>query len=166
VFLLSGTANVILFTTTRRILPPKSIVPGRFVISQPKLVGTTIEDDPEAYYRGGSMEKVTESNTSIFKRTDSFVSDSGSERSIPHEHNEEPVQQLPELPYVQTPVTARPHHHQYVRESGESMYDMYAESVFRRSEMPHPTEDDYRHAHEDHPLPPLYNVQLDDNYSR
>jgi hypothetical protein len=144
VFLLSGTVNVILFTTTRRVLPPKSIMPGRFVISQPKLVETSIENDPEAYYRNDSTEKAAKSPTSIFKRSDSYTSDSGSELSIPNEHGEDPVRPPPDIPHVQTPVTARPNHNQFVREGTESVYDMYTESAYRRSEMPRITKDEYR----------------------
>lgn len=168
VFLLSGTVNVILFTTTRRVLPPRSIIPGRFTISQPKLIETAIDHDPEAYYRGSSTEKAPSENTgSIFKRTDSFISDSGSELSIPNEHNEQVVQQLPELPYVQTPATARPNYHQSVRQSGESMYDLYAEAAYRASEMPPLTEDEVRRAQEyNSRRPPFSDVPLDEKYGR
>jgi hypothetical protein len=164
IFLLSGTVNVILFTTTRRILPPRSIIPSRFTISQPKLVQTTVHADPEAYYGNDSTEKKIEDSTSIFKRTDSYISDNGSDFSLPNEHHEEALRHLPELPYVQTPATARPNLHQSVRHSGESMYDMYAESTFRRSEMPHNHVDhEYREAQEHYPPERSFsNVPLDD----
>jgi hypothetical protein len=129
--------NVLLFTATRRVLPPKSIIPGRYVISRPTLVEVSIEDDPDAYYRTDPIEKTP---TSIFKRSDSYISDSGSDLSIPNEHGEGLVRQPPDIPHVQTPVTARPNHSQSVRESTPSMYDMYAESEHRRSEMPRITD--------------------------
>lgn len=154
VFLLSGAVNVILFTATRRVLPPKSIIPGRYIISQPMPVEVSIENDPDAYYRTDQIEKTP---TSIFKRTDSYVSDSGSDLSIPNEQGEELVCQPPDIPYVQTPVTARPNHSQFAR---ESMYDMYAESEHRRSEMPRITEDQYRRSQEN----PFSDVSLDKTY--
>jgi len=84
VFLLSGTVNVILFVTTRRVLPPQSIIPRRLIISRPLTVPTFIQDDPEAYYRSDSIENKAETS-SISKYSDSNVSNSGTE------HGEEPV---------------------------------------------------------------------------
>lgn len=87
VFLLSGTVNVILFSTTSRILPPKSIIPGRFVISQPKLIEEPVAEDPEAYYRHHSTEKLPETPTAIFERAESYISDSRSDSLNTH-HSE------------------------------------------------------------------------------
>ncbi|KII92027.1 hypothetical protein PLICRDRAFT_172183 [Plicaturopsis crispa FD-325 SS-3] len=50
VFLLSGTVNVILFVTTRRILPPRSVL-GKWSISKPALLESSTAADPDAYYR-------------------------------------------------------------------------------------------------------------------
>jgi len=85
VYLLSGTVNVTLFLTTRRVLPPKSIMPGQFSISKPKLVDETIQDDPEAYYRGTSMEKTMETSSGSFSKSSDSISDSSSDLSF---HNE------------------------------------------------------------------------------
>ena len=65
---------------------------------------------------------------------------------------------------MQTPATARPNLHQSVRQSGESMYDMYAESTFRRSEMSHSHVDhEYREAQEHYPPDRSFsNVPLDE----
>jgi len=93
VFLLSGTINVILFTSTRRILPPKSIIP-KFSISRPKPVTTSFDNDPEAYYRSTEPNEQKETPTSVFKRAESYISDGGSEGSLPIEHGQEPVQPL------------------------------------------------------------------------
>lgn len=51
IYLLSGTTNVVLFSITRRILPPRSIIP-KFLISKPKLVESTavMSSDADPYY--------------------------------------------------------------------------------------------------------------------
>ncbi|KAI0047553.1 hypothetical protein FA95DRAFT_1492348, partial [Auriscalpium vulgare] len=52
IYLLFGLVNTVLFVTTRRILPPRSVIP-KFLISQPELIETTAaagNDDP--YYAG------------------------------------------------------------------------------------------------------------------
>jgi len=167
VFLLSGMVNVVLFTATRRVLPPRSIMPGRYIISQPKLIETSLENDPDAYYRSHPTDKaMDDGSTSIFKRSDSYASDTGSNLSIPNEHDKEIVS---DVAYVQSPVTARPEH-QFARESIESTYDLYAESTYRRSSMPRITEDGYHHSQEtqDSRLPSmsLSDISLDENYDR
>lgn len=93
VFLLSGTINVILFTSTRRILPPKSILP-KFNISRPKPVTTSFDNDPEAYYRSTDPNERKETPTSVFKRAESYVSDGDSEGSLPIEYGHELVHPL------------------------------------------------------------------------
>ena len=47
----AGTTNVVLFSITRRILPPRSIIP-KFLISKPKLVESTavMSSDADPYY--------------------------------------------------------------------------------------------------------------------
>jgi len=92
VFLLSGTVNVILFTSTRRLLPPESIIP-KFAISRPKpVITTSFDNDPEAYYRSTDPTEQKETPTSIFKRAESYVSEGGSEGSLPVEHAQQPMQ--------------------------------------------------------------------------
>jgi len=87
VYLLSGMVNVTLFLTTRRVLPPKSIMPGRFVISKPQSINDSIQEDPEAYYRGASTEK-TEGSDSFSKSSES-ISDRSSDLSF----NDGPVRE-------------------------------------------------------------------------
>jgi len=87
VFLLSGTINVTLFITTRRVLPPQSIIPSLFSMG-PKMMETSNQPDSEANYLGESMEKTTEDSSSDIKGPDS---DGGSVMSMANEHMEEPV---------------------------------------------------------------------------
>lgn len=79
VYLLSGLVNVTLFVTTRRVLPPQSIIPRGLVISRPKLVQST-QSDPEDYYQTDWAEKMPQSRFS-----------SGSALSVPIEHGQPPV---------------------------------------------------------------------------
>lgn len=89
VYLLSGLVNVTLFVTTRRVLPPQSIIPRRLVISRPKLIQST-QNDPEDYYRSDSAEKKA---IPALNGPDSNFSDSRSELSMPTEHGEQPARQ-------------------------------------------------------------------------
>jgi hypothetical protein len=136
VFLLSGTVNVILFTSTRRILPPESIIP-KSTISRPKPVITTFENDPEAYYRSTDPAEQKETPTSIFKRAESYVSEAGSEGSLPIEHGQEPMQHLdaPQLTALALPM----HSQETPRASMESIYSDPG------SEILHITEDEDGH---------------------
>jgi len=79
VYLLSGLVNVTLFVTTRRVLPPQSIIPRGLAISHPRLVQTT-QSDPEDFYQAPRERKLG-----------SRFSDSGSVLSVPTEHGEPPV---------------------------------------------------------------------------
>jgi hypothetical protein len=76
IFLLSGLVNVILFTTTRRVLPPQSLM-GIFSISRPSFLGGSTSVDmtsPEDFEKGSQM--------SDDSRT--MVSDSETVYSVPH----------------------------------------------------------------------------------
>jgi len=139
VFLLSGTVNVVLFSTTRRVLPPRSIIPGQFVISKPKAIEESVMEDPEAYYRGGSTEKLPETPTAVFKRAESYTSDSRWDLSLPNEHNEMPTQP-PDFEQVQLPVALHPNQSHF---SGESTYDLYSAFAYRASDTPRITEEEY-----------------------
>ncbi|THH14796.1 hypothetical protein EW146_g5579 [Bondarzewia mesenterica] len=57
IYLLSGTANTVLFSSTRRILPPRSIIP-KFLISKPRLVesAAVASGDTDPYY-GSAMSE-------------------------------------------------------------------------------------------------------------
>jgi hypothetical protein len=139
VFLLSGTVNVVLFSTTRRVLPPRSIIPGQFVISKPKAIEESVMEDPEAYYRGGSTEKLPETPTAVFKRAESYTSDSRWDLSLPNEHTEMPTQP-PDFEQVQLPVALHPNQSHF---SGESTYDLYSAFVYRASDTSRITEEEY-----------------------
>jgi len=175
VFLLSGTINVILFTSTRRILPPKSIFP-KFSISRPKPVTTSFGDDPEAYYRSTDPNEQKETPTSVFKRAESYVSDGGSEGSLPMEHGEEPVQPLDhaQLTALALPMTFQ----ETPRASMESIYSDPGSEILHITDdedgdsNQHPSQPSDRHHRSDehHPhageydseTPRLSNVMLND----
>jgi hypothetical protein len=69
IFLLSGLVNVILFTTTRRVLPPQSIL-GRFSISRPSFLGGSTIMDSDSEKGTSTMDEKT------------MVSDAASESSV------------------------------------------------------------------------------------
>ena len=138
--MLSGAVNVILFTATRRILPPKSIIPGRFVISHPKLLASSLEEGSVSYLPSEDEK----SPISLLKGGDSYRSDSSHSNStksdlpLPREYLQEPVRPL---------EIRRPHFPQdskhVVRESGDSTFDLYA---YRKSEFPRITEEEFRQS--------------------
>lgn len=160
---------MILFTTTRRVLPPKSIMPRRFVISRPKLLTSSLEEGSVSYMPSED-EKRIESPTSIFKRGDSYRSDlsrsnsMGSETSLPSEYFQEPVRPL-EIRRAHSPQPSSNH---VIRESGESTFDLYADSTYRRSDMPRITEDEFRQseAYRNSGRPGFSDVRLDEGYRR
>lgn len=113
VFLFSGLVNVVLFTCTRRMLPPDSFRIPKWAISQPQpLPEYAVEVGPDSYYQssGTYAESYEEKDKEYSSDTDSapalrIRTESGA-----------PVTTLA------PPSVAR-------RESGESVYNLYDEST-------------------------------------
>jgi len=140
IYLLSGAVNAILFTATRRILPPKSIIPGRFVISHPKLLASSLEEGSVSYLPSEDEK----SPISILKGGGSYRSDASHSNStksdlpLPPEYLQEPVRPLE----IRRPHFPQASNHA-VRESGESTFDLY---TYRKSEFPRITEQEFRQS--------------------
>jgi len=120
VFLMSGLVNVILFTTTRRILPAKSVSIGKWSISRPRIIqhSSTLES--------GFGEKLThEKPLSPVSHDQSYhQSDGSSDLSIPVEYSIPPLQPRP---HFQGPARQVPSHISIPRiNSAESFYSLYA----------------------------------------
>lgn len=132
-----------LFTMTRRILPAKSIIPGRFTISQPHLVTSSLENAPDDYQRS-SGEKDVNAYPAMFNPTfkpDEFYrSDAASDTSIPFEHSHPPLQPAQPLNIARTQTSRTGRSPYIVRHSGESMYDLYDDPTYQ-SEMARGGED-------------------------
>jgi len=77
IFLFAGLVNVTLFITTRRVLPPQSII-GRFSISRPRFLGGSaiVDSGSSTYERDSTILDEKES------RTDGVTSDTVSETSV------------------------------------------------------------------------------------
>ena len=83
---------------------------------------------------------------SILKGGDAYRSDfshansTKSGKSLPPEYFQEPVRPL-EIRHAHSQPSSN-----VVRESGESTFDLYAESTYRRSEIPRITEEEFRQS--------------------
>ncbi|KAJ7128947.1 hypothetical protein C8R43DRAFT_896957 [Mycena crocata] len=113
VFLLSGTVNVILFTTTRRILPPDSFKIPKWAISRPQpLPEYTIEAGPDSYYQssGTYAESLDEK-----------------EKEYPNDSVPAPLR-IRTTDHEVSPTTLAPASMSH-RESGESVYNLYESTV-------------------------------------
>ncbi|KAF7428540.1 hypothetical protein PC9H_007764 [Pleurotus ostreatus] len=95
VFLLSGIVNVILFSTTRRILPPQSLSVGKWRISQPRpLTPPPVQAGVDPYYQESDArsestkvssvdeKKLPETPTSVSRHPDSSCDSGGSVYSL------------------------------------------------------------------------------------
>ncbi|KAF4563429.1 hypothetical protein EYR40_006842 [Pleurotus pulmonarius] len=118
VFLLSGIVNVILFSTTRRILPPQSLSVGKWRISQPRpLTPPPVQAGVDPYYRDSDArsestkvssvdeKKLPETPTSVSRHPDSS-SDSGG--SVYSPDADPPVPPLKVVKVKDTTRTAPP----------------------------------------------------------
>ncbi|TFK53878.1 hypothetical protein OE88DRAFT_1625314 [Heliocybe sulcata] len=99
VYLFSGTVNVILFSMTRRILPPRSVL-GKFMISRPHLIESssameqTLAPENDPYYASANVDKTgapIDVQPPMLKRVNSpdleSSSNTGSGISFPSEHS-------------------------------------------------------------------------------
>lgn len=122
VFLMSGLVNVILFTTTRRILPPKSVSIGKWSISWPQPVqdSSTLESAPDTFSQLDD-EKLTKEDPMLHESYDQ--SEGSSDLSVPVEHFIPPLQLRS---HVSGPTRNAPPEIPIPRmNSGESFYNFY-----------------------------------------
>jgi hypothetical protein len=128
VFLMSGLVNVVLFTTTRRILPPKSVSIGKWSISWPKPVQDTsaLESAPDTFYSSSQLddEKLTKEEPLPAMLHESYHhSELSSDLSVPVEHFIPPLQLRS---HVSGPTRKVPPDIPIPRtNSGESFYSFY-----------------------------------------
>jgi len=128
VFLMSGLVNVVLFTTTRRILPPKSVSIGKWSISWPQPVrdSSTLESAPHTFSSSSQLddEKLTKKEPIPPMLHQSYHHSEGSlDLSVPVEHYIPPLQLSS---HVLGPTRKVPPDVPVLRmNSGESFYSFY-----------------------------------------
>jgi len=119
VFLLSGIVNVTLFTTTRRILPPDSFKIPKWAISRPQAIPEyTVEAGPDSYYQSsGTYAESYEEKEKEYVGSDTTSSVVPAPAPLRIRTSESEV----------SPTTLAAHSVSH-RESGESVYNLYATS--------------------------------------
>ncbi|KAF8893925.1 hypothetical protein BD779DRAFT_1660755 [Infundibulicybe gibba] len=133
VFLLSGVINVILFTTTRRILPVESMRIGKWSMSWPRPFSPSLSSEGriDPYYETGTQwTEKAESETSVF-RSPTFSSQGTAGEVAPQKYTA-PVVRIP-LEVVGSKRATRTTQ----RGSGRSMYSLYASYRDTNSRPPH-----------------------------